>query len=256
MGHKERVQAQFGATAEGYVTSPGHATGDDLAQIVAWAEGGSDRVALDIATGGGHTALALAPHYGRVVASDLTERMLRTAEAFICGQGATNVEFELADAESLPFPDESFDLVSCRIAPHHFPNVGRFVAEVARVLKPGGVFLLEDSVVPDDPALGDFLNRAETLRDDTHVCSLSLGEWRTLITGAGLTIDAERLFPKTHAFAAWVARARTPAGALAALRAHYRDAPPAAREAFAIEVAPDGTIGSHSDQKVVLKARK
>src|SRR5919199_3568374 len=197
MGHKERVQAQFAASAEAYVVSAGHAMGDDLAQLVAWAEGGPDKVALDVATGAGHTALALAPHYGRVVASDLTERMLTTAEAFIRGRGVANVEFRRADAERLPFGDAEFDAVSCRIAPHHFGDVARFVAEVARVLKPGGLFLLEDSVAPDQPELADFLNRAEWLRDATHVRSRGAREWRDLLARPRLPLEGERAFPKT-----------------------------------------------------------
>src|SRR5205823_412534 len=110
--HKAEVQAQFGAAAAGYVASTTHAEGDDLAQLVSWAEGGADRVALDVATGGGHTALALAPLYGRVVATDLTEPMLRAAESLARGRGITNVEFRRADAEDLPFRDRSFDVVS------------------------------------------------------------------------------------------------------------------------------------------------
>jgi ubiquinone/menaquinone biosynthesis C-methylase UbiE len=150
--HRRRVREQFGATAEDYVASRTHAAGDDLAQLVAWAEGGPAKRALDVATGGGHTALALAPHYGRVVASDLTPRMLATARAFIRARGGANVAPACADAEALPFRDAAFDAVTCRIAPHHFGDPARFVREAARVLRPGGLFLLEDSVVPDDPA--------------------------------------------------------------------------------------------------------
>lgn len=143
ISHKARVQDQFGATAAAYVASAGHAAGDDLAQLVAWNEGGPEKAALDVATGGGHTALALAAHYGRVVASDLTAPMLAAAEGFIRGKGIANVDFRLADAEALPFGDAEFDAVSCRIAPHHFPDPARFVAEVARVLKPGGLFFYD-----------------------------------------------------------------------------------------------------------------
>lgn len=256
VSHKERVQAQFGASAEYYVASITHATGDDLEQLAAWAEGGPERIALDIATGAGHTALALAPLYGRVIASDLTDRMLATAEAFIQSRGVANVEFRCADAEDLPFPDETFDTVSCRIAPHHFANVARFVSQVARVLRPGGIFLLEDSVAPEDPALAKFLNDAERLRDATHVLSLRVGDWHQLLTDAGLTVEAEYLFPKTHAFAGWVERARTPEAARLKLEQTFRDAPPAAREAFAIVVDASGQVVSYSDQKLALKARK
>lgn len=256
VGHKQRVQDQFGASAAAYVASRTRAAGDDLAQLVAWAEGAETKVALDVATGGGHTALALAPRYGRVVASDLTPRMLASAAALGRERGLTNVAFVRADAEALPFAGAAFDAVSCRIAPHHFGDVARFVAEVARVLAPGGIFLLEDSAAPDDPALDAFLNRAEALRDATHVRSLSAGGWRDLLARAGLAIEDEVILPKTHPFADWVARARTPDPRRDELTAWFRDAPPAARDAFAITTDADGRVLSYTDEKILLKARK
>lgn len=254
--HKQQIQAQFGGSAEAYVVSATHAEGDDLDQLVAWAEGGPNRVALDVATGAGHTALALAPRFERVVASDLTPRMLETAAKHAREVGVGNVEFRQADAEALPFEDASFDLVSCRIAPHHFDDVGRFVSEVARVLKPGGVFLLEDSVVPDDPEAAEFLNRAEKLRDATHVRSLAASEWRALLLGAGLTPEAEQLFAKPHPFASWVERARTPEESRRALVAAFYAAPATAREALAIQLGPDGEVLSYTDEKLLIKSRK
>lgn len=254
--HKRRVQEQFGGSAEAYVASRGHATGDDLAQLVRWAEGSPAKIALDVATGGGHLALALWPNYGWVIASDLTARMLAGAAGAIRARGATNVRFACADAERLPFTDEAFDLASCRIAPHHFADPARFVAEVARVLKRGGLFLLEDNIVPEDPALDAFLNAAETIRDPTHVRSLSPQEWRDLLAGAGLTVEEEALARKTHPFADWVARARVPDEARARLEAVMRDAPPAARDAFAIVLDAEGRVLSHTDEKILLKARK
>lgn len=254
--NKARVQEQFGASAAAYVASPGHAAGDDLAQLVAWAEGGPDRVALDVATGGGHTALALAAHYGRVVATDLTEPMLIAAESFIHAKGVDNIAFRLADAEALPFADATFDAVSCRIAPHHFPEPARFVAEVARVLKVGGLFLLEDSVVPDDPALDAFINRVEALRDHTHARSLSGTAWRDLLNASGLRIEAEVLHRKPHPFDDWLARSRTSDADRATLIALFRDASPIARTTFAVTFDAAGRLLSFTDDKILLKARK
>ena len=254
--HKERIQARFGASAQGYVDSVTHASGDDLGQIVAWAEGGPDRTALDVATGGGHTALALAPLFGSVVASDLTEAMLRSAEAFCQRRGVSNVTFRQADAEALPFGDREFDVVTCRIAPHHFPRVERFVAQVARVLKPGGTFILEDSIAPEDPALAQFLNAGEVARDPTHVRSLRLSEWRQLVRANGLTIEAERIFSKAHPFDDWLDLAKVPSDARPAIIRLFRDASPAAREAFVIEIDPDGRVTSYTDEKIVMKARR
>ena len=150
---KAAIQEQFGKTAEAYVQSPTHANQPDLAQMVERAHLHGDEQVLDIATGGGHTALAFAPHVREVVATDLTPRMLDAARHFIQGQRIENVRFEPADAEALPFPDASFDIVTCRVAPHHFGDVQQFVREVARVLRVGGRFVLVDNVAPSDEAL-------------------------------------------------------------------------------------------------------
>src|SRR6266581_6211669 len=141
---KAQVQEYFARTAESYVASFSHRTGDDLQRLIELGEWNSQQLALDIATGGGHTALAVAPHVGQIVVTDLTPRMLEKAREYILAQGVTNAQFQTADAEQLPFAAESFDRVTCRIAPHHFPDIAQFVQEVARVLKPGGIFLLID----------------------------------------------------------------------------------------------------------------
>ncbi len=253
---KDRVQTQFGEVAASYVTSRLHAEGEDLVQLVEWAEGGPDRVALDIATGGGHTALALAPLYSKVIATDLTPRMLEQARKFIASRGVTNVEFRRADAEDLPFGDGSFDTVSCRIAPHHFPDVARFGAQAARVLRPGGIFLLEDSIVPEEPELDEFLNRAEALRDPSHGRSLTASAWRQLVEGAGMALEAERVFAKAHDFEEWTAQSRTPEPAKVVLADIFGHAAPRVREAFRIEADPWGRVISYTDEKLALKARK
>ena len=254
--HKARVQEQFGGSAERYVASAGHAAGDDLDQIVVWAEGGPDRIALDVATGGGHTALALSPHYGKVVASDLTPAMLAAAEVFLRQRGAQNVTFETADAEKLPFADATFDLVSCRIAPHHFARPADFVCEAARVLRPGGLFLLVDSIVPEELALASFLNHVEKLRDPTHVRSLTRDEWRGLAEAAGLSVEAEAIHRKTHGVDLWLERARTPETVRPRVIELFREAPSDAKSAFDIKIGPGGDVLSYTDMKLALKARK
>lgn len=248
--HKERVRAQFGGSAEEYVKSAGHAAGDDLDQLVAWAEGGPDKVALDVATGGGHTALAMAALYGRVVASDLTQPMLDSAEAFIRGRGVTNVAFRQADAEALPFDAAAFDCVTCRIAPHHFPNPARFVAEAARVLAPGGRFLLVDSTVPDGD-VGVFFNWFEAQRDPSHVRSLTVAEWSDLLTAAGFDLRAVETFRKHHDFARWTVRSRMPAEAVPALAAAMRAAGPDVQAAFETEWDGDHLV-AFTDTKTLF----
>jgi len=127
MDAKHVAQERFGKYAASY-TAPWHnAAGPDLELIARLVGDHPLWVALDIATGGGHTALAVAPHVARVVATDITAPMLGAAREFVLSRGAGNIDFALADAEDLPFPACSFDLVTCRIAAHHFPDPARFV---------------------------------------------------------------------------------------------------------------------------------
>ena len=88
---KKLSKERFGVFAEGYVTSKTHAEGADLDLLLEMAQPQSDWHALDIATGGGHTALKIAPHVKSVVASDLTPRMLEKASEFITSKGITKV---------------------------------------------------------------------------------------------------------------------------------------------------------------------
>ncbi len=253
---KRRVQAQFGAAAQNYVTSPTHAHGDDLQRLVELAQLRGDERVLDVATGGGHTALAFAPHVREVVASDLTPGMLQAAEAFIRSQGVTNVRFERADAENLPFDDASFDVVTVRIAPHHFPNPQRFVHEVARVLRGGGRFLLDDNMAPEDPELDAFANRFERWRDPSHVRAYTVSEWCAWITQAGMRV--EHLAPLSHKrydFADWTARMHMPAAERAALEAWLIAAPPRCAEFFQI-VVEGGHVRSLSGTFAIIVARR
>src|SRR6266568_3732312 len=165
---KTQVQDYFSRTAESYVASFSHRTGDDLKRLIELGEWDLSQQALDIATGGGHTALAVAPHVALVTVADLTPRMLEKAREFLLAQGVTNAQFQVADAEQLPFAGASFDRVTCRIAAHHFPNVAQSVKEVARVLKRGGLYLLIDCMAPDDQEFDAFDNTVEKWRDPSH----------------------------------------------------------------------------------------
>jgi ubiquinone/menaquinone biosynthesis C-methylase UbiE len=253
-GAKERVRAQYGAAGDAYVRSPGHAGGDDLRRMIEAAQAQPGDRALDIATGGGHVAKGLAPLVAEVVASDLTPQMLVTAERFITGEGFTNVRFQQADAEDLPFADASFDIVTCRIAPHHFPNPERFVSESARVLRPGGRFLLIDSTVPAGE-IGVRYNRFELVRDPSHVRSLTTDEWTALIEQSGLTLESVEHFTKRHIFRDWAARARVPDDQMRQLASLLLDGGPEMAKAFRVERDGDELI-AFTDEKTLFVARK
>jgi ubiquinone/menaquinone biosynthesis C-methylase UbiE len=253
---KNLVQSQFGAVAERYVTSAIHARGGDLARMIELAQPRGDERLLDIATGGGHTALAFAPYVREVVATDLTPRMLQVAEAFIREQGAANITFQLADAEVLPFRDADFEIVTTRIAPHHFPNPRQYVREVARVLRPGGVFVLDDNMAPDDQELDLFVNRFEQWRDPGHVRNHTIMEWSEWMQDAGLVVEhVDPLQVKRYEFANWTEQMRMPAAERDALEAWLLAAPPRCAEFFQI-VVENGHVQSLTGRYGMIVARK
>lgn len=213
---KQQVQEQFGANAAAYVSSPTHAQGASLARLVEVIAPSRDWHILDIATATGHTALAFAPHVASVVGLDLTPQMLPLAVGLAAERGLSNTFFTVGDVEDLPFAAGTFDAVTCRIAPHHFPDIGRFIVEAARVLRSGGVLAVVDNTVPgsrlrgkkaDRQRLaGEYVNAYEKLRDPSHVRCLSPEEWLDALVGAGLSVEVQESLDKRLTFETWAAR--------------------------------------------------
>jgi ubiquinone/menaquinone biosynthesis C-methylase UbiE len=121
--------------------------------------GVSGRV-LDIGCGPGHIPLQLVTQKPEleVVGVDLSKSMLKIAEEHkaVCAHG-DRVEFQVADAKGLDFPDDSFDTVCSNSILHHIPNPVPFLSEAWRVLKPGGIFLIRDLFRPEDTAAASAL---------------------------------------------------------------------------------------------------
>jgi len=249
------VQTQFGATAAAYVASGGHAAGEDLDRLVAWGRALQPRRALDIATGGGHTALAFASVAGRVTACDLTEPMLAAARAFARGRGALNVDFVAGDVVALPFLDGAFDVVTCRIAPHHFADVAGAVRQVQRVLRPGGSFLVQDILGHDDPEAAAFILEVERRRDPSHVRAYRAVEWRAFLRAAGLTVMEEAIVAKDRPWAEWTGRMRMLDDARRDLERYVRQTPERCRAAFDFRLTADG-VDAFTDRMILLRAER
>jgi ubiquinone/menaquinone biosynthesis C-methylase UbiE len=257
------VQQKFGAAAADYAASAVHARGESLARLVELVAPQAHWRALDVATGAGHTAIALAPHVAHVVASDITEEMLAEARRLAAEKGLANLETAHAEAGALPFADECFDLVTCRLAAHHFPDPVAFVAEAARVLKPGGVFALVDNIGPNAAILpgatGSELhvasfayNAYETLRDPSHACCLSLDEWLGLMTDAGFVDVHAECMDQDIAFAPWTQRMRCEPATVRRLEAMLAEEP--LRTLLKPRVAADGP--TFTLQEAIIVARK
>ncbi len=202
---KTLVQEQFGKTAAHYLTSKPHALGKSLERLVALTAPQKDWRVLDIATGGGHVAYTFAPHVARVWATDITQEMLDMVKLEAAKRGLGNVRTTFAKAETLPFDDGSFDLVTCRIAPHHFDSIPDFLAEAHRVLKSRGTLAVVDNVVPEGP-VGDYINAFERFRDPSHLRAWAMEEWRTAIKAAGFALRHEEQIYKVMEFRSWAQR--------------------------------------------------
>ena len=203
------VQRFFGDNAAAYATSAPHARGASLQLLLEATAPQGDWLVLDVATGAGHTALTFAPHVARVVATDLTHNMLLQARRLAAARGQA-LALARHDAAALPFAADTFDLLTCRIAPHHFPDVGAFVREAVRVTKPAGLVAIVDNIVPGTHLRGKprrqadaaaaYINAFETLRDPSHVRALAVQEWERRLTAAGAPHDPQRAQPENDGF--------------------------------------------------------
>jgi ubiquinone/menaquinone biosynthesis C-methylase UbiE len=240
--------------AEAYATGE-HKSGRELQLVVEFAAPtGTERV-LDIGTGAGHTALALAPRVSDVVLTDPVEAMLATARRLFQTAGLWNAQFVRASAEQLPFPKASFDIVTTRLAAHHFDGVALAFREVARVLRPGGLFIFVDTLAPEDSESAAYQNEVETLRDPTHRHTYTQREWIAFCDEAGLRLEKTEVVRKAHPFEPWLERGGEDAATQERVRARFLDAPASAVRDLEIVVA-DGAVKSFTDRKLVLAARR
>ena len=182
--------------AEAFRESPTHREGPDLDRMVEWCEPGPEVKVLDVATGGGHVARRLREEGCTVVTVDPAPGMKADV---------------VAPADHLPFEDGSFDVVTCRIAAHHFPDVAAAVAEMARVSN--RLLVIEDNLFR-----GEQVEEAERLRDPTHIRCYSEDEWKELVTGAGFEVEQVEHFDRRQSVDAWLERVETPADEAARIR--------------------------------------
>jgi SAM-dependent methyltransferase len=168
--------------AQAYLDSDAHREGADLDLLVEWAAGA--RTALDVASGGGHVARRLREAGLEVVTADPSPGMQADVRC---------------TADSIPFADGSFDVVACRTAAHHFPDLRAAVQELARVSA-------DRVLLVDTLNMGKTVEEAERLRDPSHVRNYTDAEWREVVADAGLGLDDVRFLEHEIDLRAWLAR--------------------------------------------------
>ena len=183
----EDVRARFAPVAANYAKAAFHTSSERLREVLDLAQPNPTDLALDVATGTGNTALALAPFVRHVVGLDLTREMLAHAGRLTKERAVANAEWVLGDASRLPFADDSFDVYTVRAAPHHFTDLDGFLREALRVLKPGGTAAFVDCAPPR--AAREVLHEVEVRRDPSHVRSLTVAEWTERLERAGFVVE-------------------------------------------------------------------
>ncbi|MBU9837941.1 class I SAM-dependent methyltransferase [Rahnella perminowiae] len=240
--HSEAVDKQFGSQAQDYLTSAVHSQGADLQRLAALLAPYKEAQIIDLGCGAGHASFVAAGVVKNVIAYDLSAQMLDVVMQAARDKQLTNITVQQGMAESLPFEDHSAEVIISRYSAHHWHDVGQALREVARVLKPGGKFIMMDVVSPGHPLLDIYLQTVEVLRDTSHVCNYSPGEWLNMVAEAGLIareVTTDRL---PLEFTSWIARMRTPEHFAVAIRELQKVMSDEVVQHF--EIQPDGTFTS------------
>jgi len=190
---QQAAQEQFARQSRNYGRSHILADVSDVTAALAKIALPERAQVLDVATGAGHTGLHLASLGHEVTCADLAEPMLERVRETASERGLT-VATRQHPAEEFPYADASFDFVTSRIAPHHFSSPESFIRETARVLRPGGWFLLIDGSVPDgEPEAEEWLHQVEKHRDPSHHRLLTPRAWTALCEAHGLHVQSAEL---------------------------------------------------------------
>ncbi|HEY8475458.1 MAG TPA: methyltransferase domain-containing protein [Chloroflexota bacterium] len=217
--HKRVVREAFTKQAPAYAAAPVIADPERVARLVKAVGPHPEARVLEVATGPGHVALGFAAVCREVVGLDLTPAQLAIAERLRQERGVDNVRFQIGDAEQLPFDDQHFDVVVCRLAFHHFQNPLRVLREMARVCRLGGTIAVEDLVVSEHAERGAFQNRFERLRDPSHVRAYPLSGLLALFKSAGLEVEHVYTDALLQELERWLATSQTPPDRAALVRA-------------------------------------
>ena len=205
--HKETVRKQFTTTADAFAKFAVRDSPEVLAEKVEFSKPQPHEVVLDVACGPGAFVLGIAPRVSFACGIDLTPEMLRQAREFQAEKQIANAAFVCADAERIPFPDASFDLVSCQHAFHHITKAEPVLEEMMRVTKLQGLLLILDPLAPESDSKFELYNYIEKLRDPSHTFSLRLTTFLSMFEEHALEVFRQSVRRRPRSFNQWMRRA-------------------------------------------------
>jgi ubiquinone/menaquinone biosynthesis C-methylase UbiE len=205
--HKEAVQKQFAKTVEAFSKTVVRDSPEVLAEKVEFAKPRPADAALDVACGPGELVLGLAPRVSFARGIDMTHEMILQAREFQRERKIQNVSFDRGDAEQLPYPDHTFDLVTCQCSFHHMPKPELVLNEMVRVMKPEGRLMIIDTLASESDSKFELHNRIDCARDPSHTQNLRLTTFLTMFKITGLEIVRQLLKRRERSFNQWMLRA-------------------------------------------------
>lgn len=210
---------------------------------------------LDVAAGTGLVGRALCPEVRWVTALDSTPAMIAEGRRRADIEGHRNITFVGGSVEHLPFDDDSFSLVVTRFSLHHFADPEPAVAEMVRVLGPGGRLVVKDLVADPDPAVAARQDHVERLRDDSHVRMPPRGVIGRWLADAGLLVSAVEEHDLDRPVEPWLEQSGTDPGRAAAVRSAFH-ADLAGREHTGLRPHEvDGELWFHQTWEVTVASR-
>jgi SAM-dependent methyltransferase len=224
---KTSAPDHFNAIAERYATSEVHASSPSIRRLHELLGPKRIDAICDVACGPGHLALSFAGNASRIIGIDAAPNMLRHFERMAKERGVI-VEAIQADAQKIPLPPDSLDVVVSRLAPHHFPDPARALREMVRLAKPDGRVAVIDLEGYEDPNLDAFYHELEVLHDSSHVKSYTGARWQEMFAASGLIINSLEAggteLPGGLAVSRWCEIGNTPRAAQQKIRAKLASA--------------------------------
>ncbi|WP_298276700.1 methyltransferase domain-containing protein [Ferroplasma sp.] len=202
MDEYDKTRDFFAKNSGYYSKSESHAGDNDLNILVDMLELKGNMIGLDAATGAGFTAVKMAQKISKVYALDMVDNMLEETKKLAEKEGLKNIITVKGYADSMPFEDKKFNVVTSRRAPHHFRDKNKFAAECYRVLQEGGRIGIDDMTAPDNVIKN--LNEMERIRDPSHMCAASPEEWMKILEDAGFGDIKSKIYSRQVTFEQWL----------------------------------------------------
>lgn len=204
--YEESIRAEFTHQTESFARNRVATAAETLGVVVDLVPEDREATWLEVACGPAAISRAMAAKVGRVQGVDLTPAMVEKAREEAASESISNVELSVGDATALEFDDACFDGAVTRFSFHHIPAPQRVLAEMARVVRPGGWVIVSDLLTDEDAGAQAWHQEIERLRDPSHWATPTPARLRAMGEAAGLELESEQLIPVELDYEDWLAR--------------------------------------------------